>query len=108
MLYSAVALLAVFAVLWTLRRSDRRPGWLLGWYLLLAGTERFLVEFLRAKDDRLLWGLSIAQAIAVAAAVAGASLLLSRRGSAPAPSVRLPGAPPASATRRRLIAGATR
>ena len=43
---------------------------------MLAGTERFLVEFLRAKDDRFLWGFTAAQAIAVAAFAAGIALLV--------------------------------
>ena len=79
MLYSAAALLVVFAVLWILRRTDRPPGWLFGLYLLLSGVERFAVEFLRAKDDRFLWGLTTAQAIAAVAIVAGITLLVRRR-----------------------------
>ena len=76
MLYSAVALLAVFALLWALRRRPSPPGTLFGLYLVLAGLERFFVEFLRAKDDRLLWGFTTAQAIAAAALVGGFALLV--------------------------------
>lgn len=79
MLYSAVALVAIFGTLWLLRRADRPAGWLFGAYLLLAGVERFAVEFLRAKDDRFLWGFTTAQAIAVAALVTGVALLVARR-----------------------------
>ena len=81
MLYSAVGLLAVFAILWALRRTGRPAGWLFGLYLLLSGVERFAVEFLRAKDDRFLWGLTTAQGIAAVAIVAGVALLAARRTS---------------------------
>ena len=36
-----------------------REGWLFGVYLVLAGIERFVIEFFRAKDDRLAFGLTI-------------------------------------------------
>ncbi len=75
MLYSAVALLVIFGVLWALRRRRDPAGWLFGLYLVLTGIERFLVEFVRAKDDRILWGFTTAQAVAAAAILAGAALL---------------------------------
>lgn len=80
MLYSAGALLVVFAVLWALRRTERPAGWLFGLYLLLSGVERFAVELLRAKDDRILWGLTTAQGIAATAILAGVTLLVLRGG----------------------------
>jgi phosphatidylglycerol:prolipoprotein diacylglycerol transferase len=76
MLYSAFALIAVFAVLWALRRRREPRGWLFGLYLGLSGIERFLVEFVRATDDRFLWGFTTAQAIAVAAILSGIALLV--------------------------------
>ncbi|MFQ5690804.1 MAG: prolipoprotein diacylglyceryl transferase [Gemmatimonadota bacterium] len=91
MLYSSLALLLIFAVLWRLRRRPLPPGWLFGLYLALSGAERFLVEFLRAKDDRFLWGLTTAQAIAAVSILAGLTLLivprapLRRQGSPRAP-----------------------
>ena len=91
MLYSALALTALFALLWALRRTSRAPGWLFGWYLLLAGAERFLVEFVRAKDDRLLWGFSTAQAVAVGAIAAGVVLIALRRRHAPQPAAPVSG-----------------
>ncbi len=97
MLYSAVALLAIFGILWAVRRKQRPPGWLFGWYLVLAGTERFLVEFVRAKDDRFLWGFTTAQAIAVIAVLAGAALVVGRRRHrlAASAAIRDPRTPPA-------------
>ncbi len=79
MLYSALALLLIFALLWFLRRRTFPAGWLFGLYLVLSGTERFLVEFVRAKDDRLLWGFTTAQGIAALAIVGGLALLVALR-----------------------------
>jgi phosphatidylglycerol:prolipoprotein diacylglycerol transferase len=47
------------------------------WVLSLLSVERFLVEFLRAKDDRFLGPLTVAQALALAV-LAGSLLLLAR------------------------------
>ena len=71
-LYEAAAMLAVFAVIWAWRRRPLGTGWLFGAYLVMAGTERFLIEFLRAKDDRFLGGLTYAQGTSVAMVIAGA------------------------------------
>jgi phosphatidylglycerol:prolipoprotein diacylglycerol transferase len=59
--------LLMFAILWRMRDHKHAEGWLFGVYCVFAGFERFLVEFLRAKDDRTLYGgLSMAQFIAIA------------------------------------------
>ncbi|GMR12162.1 MAG: prolipoprotein diacylglyceryl transferase [Gemmatimonadota bacterium] len=76
MLYSAAALLAIAAFLWWYRRRSGVPGRLFAFYLILASAERFLVEFVRAKDDRLLWGATTAQAVAVALTIVGLIILL--------------------------------
>lgn len=89
MLYSAAALLLVFGILWALRRTRRSPGWLFGLYLVLTGLERFAVEFLRAKEDRFLWGFTSAQAIAVAAILGGVAVLVMRRARRAGPGGRV-------------------
>jgi phosphatidylglycerol---prolipoprotein diacylglyceryl transferase len=65
--------LVMFAILWRLRDHKHAEGWLFGVYCVLAGVERFLVEFLRAKDDRFLLGgvLSTAQVIAIVFTIGG-------------------------------------
>lgn len=89
-LYEAAAMLVVFAVLWSLRKRGRPVGWLFGLYLVLAGIERFLVEFLRAKDDRFLGPFTLAQLTSVIVVIIGALLLyLWRRASDPAPGIYL-------------------
>jgi phosphatidylglycerol:prolipoprotein diacylglycerol transferase len=55
----------IFFLLWRIRRHRHAAGWLFMLWLALAGMERFLVEFLRAKDDRFLAGLTLAQVISL-------------------------------------------
>ena len=75
-LYEAAAMIAAFMVIWRLRTNGKPTGWLFGLYLLFAGTERFLVEFVRAKADRLAVGLTLAQLTALALIVTGTALML--------------------------------
>ncbi|MBI2536824.1 MAG: prolipoprotein diacylglyceryl transferase [Gemmatimonadetes bacterium] len=74
-LYEVALMLLAFWWIWRLRTHQRAAGWLFGWYLLLAGIERFLVEFLRAKDDRFLGPLTIAQGMSLAIALVGVGML---------------------------------
>jgi phosphatidylglycerol:prolipoprotein diacylglycerol transferase len=78
--YEALAMGLFTVLLWRLR--DRvRPGGLMAIYLVGAGLERFLIEFLRRNED---WavGLTQAQWVAVGSMVAGGLWLLAlyRRG----------------------------
>jgi phosphatidylglycerol:prolipoprotein diacylglycerol transferase len=76
-IYEALAAGAIFALLWRLRRS-MPEGKLFALYLVLAGLERFLVEFIRLNPTY--WGLSQAQWFALAAiGLVGGVLLLRRR-----------------------------
>ena len=75
--YETLAMALVALVLWRLR--DRfRPGLLFAIYLVAAGLERFLVEFVRRNEDVAL-GLTQAQLLSVAMIVAGAAWLLVAR-----------------------------
>ena len=78
-LYEVTMALVMFAILWRMRRHRHAEGWLFGVYCVLAGIERFIVEFFRAKDDVLPIGLTVAQLIALAAITLGVVLLYSRR-----------------------------
>ena len=75
-LYEVAVMMVAFWALWSLRDHARGTGWLFGVYLLFAGTERFLVEFLRAKDDRFLAGFTVAQVTSVALAVIGVAFMV--------------------------------
>ena len=84
--YETLAMAGVAYVLWRLR--DRLTGGLLfALYLVLAGAERLLVEFIRRNEDVAL-GLTQAQLISVGMILAGGIwLLLARRGGPrPAPA----------------------
>lgn len=86
-LYEVTALLLMFWLLWRIRRHGHAVGWLFGMYLVLVGIERFLIEFVRAKDDRLLGGYTLAQAASVAAVLLGV-ILISRWWKSDGVSVR--------------------
>jgi phosphatidylglycerol---prolipoprotein diacylglyceryl transferase len=83
-LYEVVAMLIAFAILWRLRKSGRPVGWLFGLYLIFAGVERFLVEFVRAKDDRFFGPFTLAQLTSVVLVIIGA-VLLARWSKGPGP-----------------------
>ncbi len=69
----------MFLILWRFRDHKHAQGWLFGFYCALAGLERFVVEFFRAKDDRLFGGaLTIAQVIALLFAAAGVAIMFVR------------------------------
>ncbi len=74
-LYETAAMLFAFWILWRLRAHRHAAGWLCGVYLMLAGTERFLVEFLRAKDDRFLGPFTVAQIASLALVLVGVALV---------------------------------
>ena len=67
--YETLTMALVAWVLWRLRHS-LPPGGLFALYLVLAGTERFLVEFLR-RNDRIFAGLTMPQLLSVAMIVGG-------------------------------------
>jgi len=71
----------MFGILWRMRNHKHAEGWLFGVYCVLAGLERFIVEFLRAKDDRFSWafGLSMAQLIALGITLAGVLIMAARK-----------------------------
>ena len=70
-LYEVGIILVVFAVLWKWRLKARGTGWLFGAYLIVAGLQRFTVQFCRAKDDRFLAGMTVAQATSVTIVLVG-------------------------------------
>jgi len=80
-LYETFTMLIVFAVLWKLRKAQKPSGWLFGLYLVLAGTERFLVEFIRTTTPSPIPGLTWAQVIALIIVVSGVVVLLTRKSS---------------------------
>ena len=99
--YETVAMLLIFWWLWRRRDHGHAIGWLFAWYLVLGGAERFLVEFLRAKDDRLLGPFTLAQGTSVLLMLVGAALLYKWRepaGPQPLPESLRPKQVPLRAT----------
>lgn len=92
-LYETAMGFAMFLILWRLRDHRHAEGWLFGAYMVVAGVERFLVEFVRAKDDRFFGPLTAAQVISVGFVVAGLAWMYWRR----APGPGRPGIHPGSA-----------
>jgi phosphatidylglycerol:prolipoprotein diacylglycerol transferase len=89
-IYETLAMGTVAAVLWHWRHRFR-PGILFALYLVLAGAERFLVEFVR-RNDAVLAGLTLSQLLSLAMILGGATwiALAARqaplRASAPEPA----------------------
>lgn len=75
-LYEVATMMMIFWILWRLRLHQHGTGWLFGVYLVLAGLERFLVEFLRAKDDRFFGIFTLSQATSMIAVMLGIMLII--------------------------------
>jgi phosphatidylglycerol:prolipoprotein diacylglycerol transferase len=90
--YETLAMGGVAYGLWRLR--DRLTGGrLFALYLVLAGVERFLVEFIRRNEDVAI-GLTQAQLLSVAMVVAGAALWVIWGGSSSSEASRRPAESP--------------
>ncbi len=85
--YETLTMGAAAVVLWLLRNRFR-PGILFALYLIFAGTERFLVEFLRTNVE-VAFSLTAAQLESLAMVIAGAAWMLivkNRHGSLAPPA----------------------
>jgi len=85
-LYSSAFGLALFGVLLTVEKCRKGPGYLSGWFLVLYGVGRFLVEFVRFGDPSLV-AFTVAhvmvtgyQLIALALVALGAYFVVTARG----------------------------
>jgi phosphatidylglycerol:prolipoprotein diacylglycerol transferase len=79
-LYESVADALIFAYLYFRMGKTHTAGAILGWYLALYSTARFLIEFFRFHEQGLHFGLSYTQWISLATLAAGVALLIVRRG----------------------------
>ena len=83
-LYEVTLGFVMFLILWRYRDHKHAEGWLFGVYAVMAGVERFIIEFFRAKDDRfLVGGLTYAQLIALAFVAFGVVWMMWRSRSGP-------------------------
>ncbi len=83
-IYEFLACVLIFYVLWRMRKRVKPDGKLFMIYLVLAGLERLLVEFIRL-NPRLLFGLSEAQLVSIVLIIVGiGGLAYYRKKSEPA------------------------
>ena len=82
--YELLFALALFWVLWRLGKRSKPVGWLTGFYLVLSGIGRFLVEFVRV-NPKLYWGMSNAQVAALGSVVVGVVVMVAAQ-SQPVPA----------------------
>ncbi len=85
-LYEVTLMFLAFTMLWKLRKMDWGTGALFGIYLMMAGVERFLVEVVRAKDDRFFAGFTAAQLTSVVLLLVGIAVFTRLRGAGEAPA----------------------
>ncbi len=78
-IYETIIMSLVFIFLWKIRKKDRPVGWLASIYLVLAGLERFFVEFIRNTTESPISGLSVAQVMGLALILIGAFKYISIR-----------------------------
>jgi phosphatidylglycerol---prolipoprotein diacylglyceryl transferase len=64
-LYEIGLALVMFAILWRLGARKLKPGQLFAVFMMLYAVERFIIEFVRAKTDRWVMGLSTSQLASV-------------------------------------------
>jgi phosphatidylglycerol:prolipoprotein diacylglycerol transferase len=87
--YETIVMGIVALLLWRWRHRWR-PGTLFALWLVLAGVERFLIEFIR-RNDEVLAGLTQPQLISIGMVAVGGVFLWMRRGAeSPAPRPRAP------------------
>ncbi len=94
-LYECVADALIFAFLYFRIGKTHTAGTILGWYLALYSSARFVIEFYRFHEQGLHYGLSYTQWISLATLAAGVALLIVQRG---APKLAFGGKPVHSST----------
>jgi len=78
-IYEVALSTLIFLLLWRIRKHPHTAGWLFMLWLAMAGAERFVVEFFRAKDDRFFGVLTLAQVISLGLIVVGIAWSLKLR-----------------------------
>lgn len=88
-LYETAGALVIWAIgLWLLKKRSQVAGVVGLVVLALMAVERFLVEILRAKDDRFFGGLTMAQLISIGVFFVALALIARRRGRGGRPPQR--------------------
>ncbi len=71
--------LAIFVLLWRLRKKVLRAGVKFSIYLILAGLSRFIIEFFRL-NPKIMFGITFPQIISFILILMGIIMILNRRG----------------------------
>jgi phosphatidylglycerol:prolipoprotein diacylglycerol transferase len=79
--YEVILMGLVFFILWKLRKRNTPDGWLFSVLLIIAGIERFLIEFIRNTTPSPIPELSVAQLIAIGLIVLGILKIITLRNS---------------------------
>jgi len=69
--YEVILMGLVFVILWKLRKRNTPDGWLFSILIILAGIERFFIEFIRSTTPSPIPDLSVAQLIAIGLVIIG-------------------------------------
>lgn len=77
-LYEIILSLIIFAYLWKMRKRDLPTGWMFGMFLILAGIERFVIEFWRLTKV-VAFGMTMAQIISIFAIIIGIVIIMNSR-----------------------------
>jgi phosphatidylglycerol:prolipoprotein diacylglycerol transferase len=64
-LYEVIVMMVVFLIIWKIRKNPAPNGWLFSIYFILAGCERFFIEFIRSTTPGPIPHLSVAQIMAI-------------------------------------------
>ncbi|GAK57425.1 prolipoprotein diacylglyceryl transferase [Candidatus Vecturithrix granuli] len=78
MIYEMISNLSIFLLLWSIRKTPRKDGFLFCVYLLLYSVGRFIISFFRA-DSLMLGPFRIAHVVSIALILAAGSMIFSRR-----------------------------
>ncbi|MCI0455100.1 MAG: prolipoprotein diacylglyceryl transferase [Candidatus Dadabacteria bacterium] len=78
-IYEMLAMAIIFIYVWKVRKKDKPVGWLAAFVLLLMGSQRFLIEFLRNTTPSFIPGISLAQLMSLGLVAGGVLKLLQIR-----------------------------
>lgn len=77
-LYEFLFNLISFFILLMVSRKSKLPGSVVGWYMILYGTDRFIIEFGRL-DTAIIWGIKVAHILSLFIIILGVIMLLRRQ-----------------------------
>jgi phosphatidylglycerol:prolipoprotein diacylglycerol transferase len=81
-IFEIIVMVAVFIVLYRMAKKPQ-PGWyVFGWFLVLSGVERLLIEFIR-RNPIWLFGLTAPQILSIVSLAIGVGIIVVQRHKPP-------------------------